>query len=67
MAFEISEIAIRMQVTEPSPPGQRMAKSGCADESEAAADGKERAGIDPRLVEECVRQVLQALRRQKER
>lgn len=66
MAFEISEIAIRMQVSESPQPGLRTVQRGGADEA-GAADPHERPGLDPRLVEECVRQVLQVLRRQKER
>lgn len=67
MAFEINEIAIRMQVSESPQPGLRTVQRAGADESGAAADPHERPGLDPRLVEECVRQVLQVLRRQKER
>lgn len=67
MAFEISEIAIRMHVSEGAGPGQRMAAGEGADNAEEASEGQERAPLDPRLVEACVQQVLQTLRRQKER
>jgi hypothetical protein len=61
MAFEVSEIGIRMRVLgDDSSPEASAAGAGEPEED----DGK---GIDGALVDECVRRVLQALKAMRER
>lgn len=58
MALEIGEITVNMAVGSLQPP------AGPQQDMEAAASG---AAQQERIVEECVRRVLSALRRQQER
>lgn len=59
MALEIGEITVNMAVGSLQPP-----PAGPQQDMEAAASG---AAQQERIVEECVRRVLSALRRQQER
>ena len=62
MAFEVSEIGIRMRVLGDGEVSPETPSDGAGEPDEG--DGK---GIDGALVDECVRRVLQTLKAMRER
>ena len=62
MAFEVSEIGIRMRVLGDDEPSSDLPSGD--DAGEPDDEGK---GIDGAVVDECVRRVLQALKAMRER